>query len=122
VPYSILVCDPDAMRCHLVATYLIDCGFAVTSFSEAASALAAVRADPYAFDLVIDAGACLVRSMRAIEPPVDVVVIEQSGTAQPRLRLVEPGVVKVYAPFKQATLKRAIDAVLESGLRTAMAS
>ena len=115
MPYSVLVCDGDPLRCETIAAYLTAFGFVARSFTDEAQALDAFREDAQQFDLVITSAASLWRSVRAMWPTIDVIQIAES---EPNLRpsVLTPGVVVVGSPITDSSLKRAIALVLTSGL------
>ena len=117
-PWRIAVLDDDPVLALIGEALLTHLGHRATSFVDPAAAIAAIRADPLAFDLVITdfnmpsiSGVDLIAALAAVRPDLPIILVS-GHTGRTDEELARAGVRhRLDKPFELADLHRLIRAV-----------
>ena len=117
---TILVVDDEPALVELLEEWLTELGYQARGTTDSAQALAALQADPQAFDLLVSdelmpglGGTALASAARALRPDLPVLLVSGHGGEQFDARAAEAGVREVMAkPLSRADLARAVHRAL----------
>jgi CheY-like chemotaxis protein len=112
----ILYLDDDEAFLELLGGFLARRGYRVAAFSDAAAALARLRAAPHDFDVVVTdylmpgpSGLAVARDVRAIRPDLPVILVSESVRWDEEWRALDASVTAAVAKADAAALENAIE-------------
>lgn len=117
--FSAIVFDGPAARRLSIASHLTNLHFSVRSYGDTEGALDTLRNRAGSCDLAVTTDSGFARSVRAVAPPVSVVLIEPGKGSAPQL--VGPGFAVAHSASEGA-LTTAISMVLGERIRSAVAA
>jgi PAS domain S-box-containing protein len=122
---TVLVVDDEPALVELAEELLAGLGYEPVGFASSAQALAAVRADPRRFDLVLTdevmpelTGTALAGALRELRPDLPILLASGYGGPQLDTRARAAGIsVVVRKPLRRAELAQALSQALQAGAR-----